>query len=106
MRWGVLAAMYRSVRRRQFTRDFKREAVRQVLEAGRSAADVARELGVRADQVRRWKRLAVGGAIRGVRSARREELGRVRRAIARLRSELAILERAAALLSEGDLTVS
>jgi len=40
-------------RRRHFTREFKQEAVRQVLVAGRSAASVARELGIRADQLRR-----------------------------------------------------
>ena len=96
MRGAVSPATYGSVRRRHFTREFKQDALRQVLVAGRSAANVARELGIRADQVRRWKRL-IGAA--AVRSVRREELRRVRREIAQLRAELAILERAAAVLA-------
>jgi transposase len=88
---------------RHFTREFKQQAVRQVLVAGRSATDVARELGIRADQVRRWKRVISAGAAP---SQRREELRRMRREIARLRAELAILERAAAVLGEDGLTVS
>ncbi|PYP46007.1 MAG: hypothetical protein DMD42_04745 [Gemmatimonadetes bacterium] len=96
MRGGVPLTIHWAVRRRHFTREFKQQAVRQVLVAGRSAANVARELGIRADQVRRWKRL-IGAA--AVRSVRREELRRVRREIAQLRAELAILERAAAVLA-------
>jgi len=74
-----------------------------MLVAGRSAVNVACELGIRADQVRRWKGL-IGAA--AVRSVRREELRRVRREIAQLRAELAILERAAAVLAGDGLTVS
>ena len=103
MRGRVRPAIHESVRRRHFNREFKQEAVRQLLEAGRSAADVARELGIRADQVRRWKRLIGAGVVP---SARLEELRRVRREIARLRAELAIFERAAAVLSEHGLTVA
>ena len=40
--------------RRKFSREFKLEAVRQ-LEAGRRLAEVARELGVHATVLRRWK---------------------------------------------------
>jgi transposase len=89
--------------RRQFSEEFKRDAVRQVTDGGKTAAEVARRLGIRGDQVRRWKRLAGGGAVP---SARREELRRVRREIARLRAELAILERAAAVLAQDGLTVA
>jgi transposase len=42
-------------KRRQFTREFKFEAVRLVAEDGRSVADVARELGIRADMLRAWR---------------------------------------------------
>ncbi len=87
-------------RRRRFTREFNQEAVRQVLVAGRSAAGVVRELGIRADQLHRRKRAARGGVIRPMPCVRREELRRVRREIARLRAEVAILERAAAVLAK------
>src|SRR2546425_2392955 len=102
MRGAVSPATYGSVRRRHFTREFKQDALRQVLVVGRSAANVARELGIRADQLRRWKRLSGAGAVL---STRREELRRVRREITRLRGELAILERAPAVLGEDGLTV-
>jgi transposase len=39
--------------RRRFSREFKLEAVRQ-LTAGRRLADVARELGIEAQVMRRW----------------------------------------------------
>ena len=38
-------------KRRQFTREFKLEAVRLLHESGRPLAQVARELGVRADML-------------------------------------------------------
>jgi transposase len=93
------------LRRRRFRQEFKDNAVRQVVERGKSAAEVARALGIRADQVRRWKGLALTAPMGTVRSARRDELARLRREIRRLRGELAILERAAAVLSKDHLTV-
>ncbi len=48
--------------RRQFTSDFKIEAVRLVTESGRSVAHAARELGIRPDMLRNWKRQAEGRA--------------------------------------------
>jgi transposase len=89
------------VKRRVFDQDFKRRAVDQVVERGRSAADVARELGIRADQVRRWKQLLRGGTARRPPTPRLEELAHIRREIGALRRELALLERAAAILATG-----
>ena len=48
--------------RRQFTREFKFEAVRLVTEGGRSVTQAARELGIRPDMLRNWKRQAEGRA--------------------------------------------
>jgi len=42
--------------RRTFTREFKLEAVRQVVERGRALAEVARELGIHASLLSVWKR--------------------------------------------------
>jgi len=87
--------------RRQFSDEFKRDTVRQVTDEGKTAAEVARQLGIRGDQVRRWKRLIGPGAVP---STRRAELRRMRREIVRLRAELAILERAAAVLADDGFT--
>ena len=43
-------------RRRRFSEEFKREAVRLAFEGGRPVSEVARELEVRPDMLRRWRR--------------------------------------------------
>ncbi len=43
-------------RRRRFTWDLKVEAVRLAQESGKPQAQVARELGIRADMLRDWRR--------------------------------------------------
>ena len=43
-------------KRRGFTEEFKREAVRLVTDEGYSFAEAGRSLGVRGDMVARWKR--------------------------------------------------
>jgi transposase-like protein len=45
-------------RRRQFTQEFKIEAVRLVLTGGQRVSDVARQLGVRPDMLRRKRSAA------------------------------------------------
>ncbi len=52
--------------RRQFSRAYKLEAVRLITEQGRTPGEVARELGVRADMLRRWKREAEAGSLNPV----------------------------------------
>lgn len=41
--------------RRQFTREFKVEAVEMVLQGDKKATDVARNLGIRVELLYRWK---------------------------------------------------
>ncbi len=41
--------------RRSFTRDFKNEAVKLVMESGRPTAQVAQDLGLTPNLLRRWK---------------------------------------------------
>ena len=43
--------------RRTFTREFKLQAVKLVTEQGYSYAEAARQLGVRENQIRTWKKL-------------------------------------------------
>ena len=78
--------------RRQFSREFKVEAVRQVLEGGRPLARVARELDISASVLRRWKQKfeedpseAFPG--NGRMKAEDEELRRLRKEVVRLRQE-------------------
>lgn len=48
--------------RRQFTREFKREAVQLATDGDRSLNQVARDLGLRPDMLRQWRRQAEGRA--------------------------------------------
>lgn len=45
-----------SQKRRQFTREFKLEALRLTQEGGMTAAAAAKQLGIKADDLYRWKR--------------------------------------------------
>ena len=46
--------------RRRFSEEFKREAVRLAFEGGQPVSQVARELDVRPDMLRRWRRRLSG----------------------------------------------
>ncbi|MAL78238.1 MAG: hypothetical protein CMN55_03880 [Sneathiella sp.] len=45
-----------SSRQKQFTEEFKREAVRLVEESGRTMADIAEDLGVGKSTLGKWRR--------------------------------------------------
>ena len=94
--------------RRQFSQEFKLEAVRLAKERGRSQAQVARALGIRPDMLRRWKRQAEGRA--GVAaddvvpgnaqaSSQDGELRRLRREVDHLKQERDFLQKAAAYVA-------
>lgn len=103
--------------RRQFTREFKLEAVRLVAAGDRSLNQVARDLGVRPDMLRQWRRQADGepepprerrGDERGGGPAGRptllsqdEEIRRLRRELAQVREERDILGKATAFFAKG-----
>ncbi len=89
--------------RRKFSREFKLEAVRQ-LASGRQLAQVARELGVDPQVLRRWKDqvdVDPPTAFPGNGQARGEEaeLQRLRREVAQLRAERDFLKKAAAFFA-------
>ncbi len=76
--------------RRQFSVEFKREAVALTDQPDVSVAQVARELGIGANMLSRWRRelQAEGGkAFRGQGVARDEEMARLKRELARVRRE-------------------
>ena len=86
-------------KRRSFSEEFKLEAVRMVLDGGRSVSGVARELGISANGLRRWKQgyerdapAAFPGHGR-VRSPD-EEVRRLQREVAVLRQERDVLKKA------------
>jgi len=92
-------------KRRQYTKEFKVEAVRLVLEECRPISDVARELGIGENLLHRWKKKYEEGKIdpfpgKGRLSPEDEELRQLRRENKRLRMERDILKKAVAIFSE------
>ena len=85
-------------KRRKFSQEFKQGAVDQARQPGVSCAQVARELGIGANLLSRWKREAdaVGGqAFRGTGNPRDEEFTRLKRELARVKKERDFLRDAA-----------
>lgn len=94
--------------RRQFTQEFKLEAVRLAAQGDRRPSEVARELGIRPDMLRQWRRQAEGRAGRGATdvfpgngklTSQDEEIRRLRRENARLQEERDILGKATAFFA-------
>jgi transposase len=90
--------------RRQFSREFKVEAVRLVRERGVSVAQAARDLELHENMLRRWvKELAAdpSSAFAGLGQMKPEqlEIERLRREVAKLRAERDILKKAAAFFA-------
>ena len=84
--------------RRRFTVEFKREAVRMMVEDGRSGTEVARDLGILPESIYRWKKELQSDpdeAFRGHgnRTSEEEELRGLRHENARLKGELAFLKK-------------
>ena len=84
--------------RKTFTPEFKREAV-QLLESGsRPASQIARELGIKRNQLYKWQaelKARGGGAFPGSgrRQSRTDEVSRLKRELARVTEERDILKR-------------
>ena len=86
-------------KRRAFTKEFKAETVRLVVEGKRSIAEVARDLDLTESALRQWVRQSEVDAGRGklgeLTTAEREELAQLRREVKTLRLEREILKKAA-----------
>ena len=91
-------------KRRAFTKEFKAETVRLVVEGKRSSAEVARDLDLTESALRQWVRQSEIDAGRGrlgeLTTAEREELARLRREVKTLRLEREILKKAAAFFAK------
>jgi transposase len=91
--------------KRQFTKEFKEDAVRLVVEGGRKASEVARDLGIEANMLHRWKReIRAGGSETfpgtGNLSSQDEELRRLKRENADIKEERDILKKALAIFTK------
>jgi len=90
-------------KRRSFTAEQKREAVRLVQTSGQSIAQVARDLDLTETALRRWVEQAEIDARRGreeaLTSEERAELQRLRRENVRLRQERDCLKKAASFFA-------
>jgi transposase len=87
--------------RRQFSREFKLEAVKLVKDRGVSVAQAARDLDVHENVLRKWIRDAVADPQhafpgQGVMKPEQGELERLRKENAKLRMERDLLKKAAA----------
>ena len=84
-----------------FTPEFKREAVQLLASGSRAASELARELGIRRNQLYKWQReFQARGAVAfpgsGARKERTTEITRLKRELARVTEERDILKKAAA----------
>ena len=94
--------------RRQFSREFKLEAIRLVKERGVSVAQASRDLDIGENVLRRWikeARADPGQAFPGQGQLKPEqlEIDRLRREVAKLKAERDILKKAAAYFARESL---
>ena len=91
-------------RRRKFTGEFKKEAVRLFKAGERSIGQVAKELDLTESALRNWvKQYKVGhgeGPREALTTAERDELGSLRRRVRTLEQEREILKKAAAFFAK------
>ena len=93
-----------SAARKQYTEEFKREAVALVTEQGYTLVGAARNLGVNRDVLRRWKReVGRDGLVafpgKGHQTPEQAELHRLREEVRRLQMEREILKKATAFFA-------
>ena len=88
-------------KRREYTEDFKRDAVALVTEQGYKTSEAARSLGIGDNLIRRWKReFEEEASGTGLDTDEREELNRLRKENRMLRMEKEILKKASAYFAK------
>ena len=95
--------MVMGVQRKSYSAEFKREAVGLVTEQGLSVAQAARDLGIAANQLHRWKHQAESDGVRafpGQGNARDAELAGLRRELEVVRRQRDILKKAVGIFSQ------
>lgn len=91
------------IQRKSYSAEFKREAVSLVTEQGLSVAQAARDLGIAANQLHRWKRQAESDgvlAFPGHGHPRDAELAGLRRELEVVRRQRDILKKAVGIFSQ------
>lgn len=93
-------------KRASYTKEFKLEALRLMRDSERPAADIARELGVRRNQLYKWQEQyeangdsAFGGSGRPKKNSQ-SELSRLRQENRKLQEENEILKKAATFFAK------
>jgi transposase len=92
-------------KRRLYTDEFKREAVKLVTEQGYSQAEAARSLGINANLIRRWREKFAPEkpGTDTMSESEHQELIRLREEVRRLRLEREILKKATAFFASEKL---
>ena len=94
-------------KRQRFSREFKLEAVRLLDEGKKPPAELARELGIRRNQLYKWKEATdkhgeavfPGQGRRCTRGTAAEEIARLKRELIKVKEENEILKKAAAFFA-------
>jgi transposase-like protein len=90
-------------KRKRFTTEFKREAVRMMANSDKAPADIARELGIHRNQLYKWRE-QLGNSGTGAGAKGREngtdELARLRRELEKVKEERDIFKKAAAYFAK------
>ena len=98
-----MGVQHKAYKRKQYTSEFKREAVQLATQGGLSIAQVARDLGLNDNMVSRWKKEAQQNgprAFSGQGHPQDEELSRLRRENEVLRQEREVLKKAISIFSQ------
>lgn len=104
--------MSKGVSRPHYDADFRREAVRLLLSSGKTATQLARELGVSAWSLGQWKKeelkamgeIEVAGEVRPAADVEQENR-QLRRELEAMRRQRDLLKKAIAICSEGELSM-
>ena len=91
--------------RRKYDREFKEDAIRLIVDGGRSVREVARDLGIHENMLSRWKKEYVQDKDhsfpgKGHMKPHEEEIFKLKRKVADLEEDRAILKKALAIFSK------
>lgn len=94
-----------AAKRRKYTREFKLDAVRMVVERGLAPTQVAKDLGIDRSLISSWRKSflvegALGTADKGPTSTQEQELRRLHRELAVAQQERDILKKALAYFAK------
>ncbi|MCC6220804.1 MAG: transposase [Deltaproteobacteria bacterium] len=87
--------------KRQFSNEYKQEAVKLVIEGGAKASEVARDLGIGVNTLYGWLNKARSGLLdpTSCESREAEEVKRLRKEVVKLKREREILKKATAFFA-------